>query len=86
MADTTDENGAPLIDPSVNVKALNEAATRRQDDLRQATAALYDAKIAHQKEISELRARHEEKMREQSERHHDIARHTARHGLIWINE
>jgi hypothetical protein len=31
-----DRFGGPVVDPSENVKALNEAATRRQDDLRNA--------------------------------------------------
>jgi lipid II:glycine glycyltransferase (peptidoglycan interpeptide bridge formation enzyme) len=33
------------IDPSENVKALNEAANQRQDDLRAASEKLFDTKI-----------------------------------------
>lgn len=41
-----DAHGGPVIDPTENVKALSEAATKRQDDLRQSNNELYDAKFA----------------------------------------
>jgi len=53
-----DSNGSPAVDPTANVIALSEASNRRQDDLRILTKELFDAKISHVKEISELRAEH----------------------------
>lgn len=63
----------PVIDPTANVIALNEAANRRQDDLRQETNRRIDTEIIclkdmaklradHVKEISDMRAAHQEKM------------------------
>ncbi len=37
--------GGPVVDPTENVKALSEAASKRQDDLREALAALDKARI-----------------------------------------
>jgi hypothetical protein len=50
--------GAPAIDPTANVIALNEAAGRRQDDLRNLMNALTEAKLAHLAEIVRLNAEH----------------------------
>ncbi|HEV8216973.1 MAG TPA: hypothetical protein VGP95_14095 [Gemmatimonadaceae bacterium] len=58
-----DAHGGPVIDPTENVIALNEAANKRQDDLRQGAKELSDAKIAHQKEIGDLRATHAKETR-----------------------
>jgi hypothetical protein len=55
------------IDPTANVIALNEAANKRQDDLRQAAEKLTDSKIAdldkrittsanHQRELAKAEA------------------------------
>jgi hypothetical protein len=40
-----DSNGAPLIDPTQNVKDLTEAANLRQDDLRELNDRRIDAEI-----------------------------------------
>lgn len=50
------------VDPSENVKALSEAANKRQDDLRQANKELTDAKLSHLKEIAEIRAGYQEEI------------------------
>jgi|ERR1019366_5396792 hypothetical protein len=50
-----DAGGRGVIDPSTNVKALNEAATRRQDDLREASEKLVQARIDGLEKLSELR-------------------------------
>lgn len=57
------EGGELTIDPSENVKALTEAANVRQDDLRLLTKELHDAKIAHQREIGDIREVYQEKLR-----------------------
>jgi hypothetical protein len=49
----------PAVDPTENVKALNEAGSRRQDDLREAERRLVAAEIAHVKEIVTLHAAHQ---------------------------
>lgn len=66
-----DAQGGAVVDPTANVIALNEAANKRQDDLRMAAKELADAKIAHQKEISDLRALHQNAMAELREQHQD---------------
>jgi len=59
-----DRTGGPVIDPTANVIALNDAATKRQDDLRAAHQRYVDAQIAHVKEIGELRASHAKEIRQ----------------------
>jgi hypothetical protein len=65
-----DVYGDPAFDPSENVKALNEAANKRQDDLRAAHNNLMaaevrrlDAEAGHLKEISDIRERHSKEIR-----------------------
>lgn len=60
-----DYAGDQAFDPSENVKALNEAANKRQDDLREANNRLsesefkrLDAALVHMKEILKLQADH----------------------------
>jgi len=48
--------GNPVIDPTANVIALNEAAVRRQDDLREKDREISDLQHAHTKELLLLRA------------------------------
>jgi hypothetical protein len=62
--------GDPAFDPSENVKALNEAANQRQDDLRAAHNNLMaaevrrlDAEAGHLKEIADIRERHAKEIR-----------------------
>lgn len=57
------ENGSKIprtasLDPTENVKALSEAANRRQDDLREASERFIEAKIASSAEIDAIRASH----------------------------
>jgi hypothetical protein len=51
-------DGTPVIDPTANVIALNEAANRRQDDLRAETNRRIDTELACVKEIANIRAQH----------------------------
>jgi hypothetical protein len=46
-----DASGGPVVDPTANVIALNEAAVQRQDDLRQASEDLTKARFEHMKEL-----------------------------------
>jgi hypothetical protein len=59
-----DAHGGAVIDPTANVQALSEASNKRQDDLREATNRLYDAKINHLEQTALLRAQHSQEMRE----------------------
>lgn len=56
--------GDDAFDPSENVKALNEAANKRQDDLRAASEALHTVQICHLKELGVLRASHATEIRQ----------------------
>jgi hypothetical protein len=51
-----DARGLPAFDPSENVKALSEAANKRQDDLRAAAEKYMQAQIEAAQRINELRA------------------------------
>jgi hypothetical protein len=53
----------PVIDPTENVKALSEAANKRQDDLRAADGIINELRAANLKEIMVLRADYEDKLR-----------------------
>ncbi len=53
-----DAGGAPAIDPTANVIALSEAATKRQDDLRVAGDKYQDMVNAFVGKIGDLRAVH----------------------------
>jgi hypothetical protein len=53
-----DYASAPAFDPSENVKALNEAANKRQDDLREFQGRLFEAKLHCQEEITSLHMQH----------------------------
>jgi len=54
-----DAAGGAVIDPTANVIALSQAATKRQDDLREAERRYFDAQLAHVREIGRLRAEHQ---------------------------
>jgi hypothetical protein len=58
-----DAAGGPVIDPTENVIALNEAANKRQDDLREITNRHLDAKITAVEQIATLRAEHAREIR-----------------------
>lgn len=51
-----DRQGSPVVDPTENVKALSEAAGKRQDDLREKDKEISDIKHEHQKEMAALRS------------------------------
>ena len=50
-----DSSGAPAVDPTTNVIALNEAANKRQDDLRVYSERLNEAKFDHLNEVAAVR-------------------------------
>lgn len=56
MGPAVDRAGDPVIDPTRNVLDLVAAAIQRQDDLR-------DLTVTHIKEMAELRAEYEDKLR-----------------------
>lgn len=69
-----DARGGAVIDPTENVKALNEAASKRQDDLRSESEKLFRSKVEaseainslrylHAQEQAALRAEYDEKLR-----------------------
>jgi len=55
-----DITGGPVFDPTENVKDNLAAAALRQDDLREITKELVDAKLSNLKEIAEIRAKYQE--------------------------
>jgi len=69
-----DSAGAPVVDPTANVIALNEAATRRQDDLRILERELTDAKLDHIKEIAYLRSKYTIRLAEAESKRIDAIR------------
>jgi hypothetical protein len=58
-----DAAGNAVIDPTENVKALNEAANKRQDDLRAAEEKLNELRSQHLQEIMTLRTDYENQLR-----------------------
>jgi len=54
-----DASGGPVIDPTENVIALNDAANRRQDDLREAERRLTTAEQGHTRELASVREGHQ---------------------------
>lgn len=60
----TDRHNTPVVDPSVNVIALNEAAVQRLDDLRNAAALLGTSEHTHLRELLEVRSVYEERLRQ----------------------
>jgi hypothetical protein len=59
-----DASDGPVVDPTANVIALNEAANKRQDDLRELHGRLLEARITHLAEMQRLRADHAKEIRE----------------------
>jgi hypothetical protein len=55
--------GLSGIDPSENVKALSEAANKRQDDLRALQASIETLRYSHLQEIMALRSDYETQLR-----------------------
>jgi hypothetical protein len=58
-----DAVGGPTIDPTANVIAIVEAATKRQDDLRIETNRRLDTEITHIKELLAHRLEHLKELR-----------------------
>lgn len=65
-----DSRGGAVVDPTENVKALSEAANKRQDDLREASDRLHESEIKrleaaveHGKEIASVLENHAKEMR-----------------------
>jgi hypothetical protein len=54
---------APVIDPTENVKNLQAAADKRQDDLRSLQASIDALRYAHIQELMTLRAEYEAQLR-----------------------
>jgi hypothetical protein len=75
-------NGNPLKpDPTANVRELNEASVKRQDDLRLAERMLTEAKLAHLKDVSELHSKYQKEINDTREKHsRDLA--TAESGRL----
>jgi hypothetical protein len=57
-------NGTPAVDPTENVKALSEAANKRQDDLRVASEKLVQAQIDALEKYNSLRTEYNKELRE----------------------
>lgn len=55
--------GNQAIDPSENVKALSEASSQRQDDLRELQDRLTEEKIKRIEQVMQLRADHAKEIR-----------------------
>ena len=53
-----DSTGGSVIDPTANVIALNDAATKRQDDLREEFKQYVESQLKHVDEASRMRAEH----------------------------
>jgi hypothetical protein len=64
-----DALGGPVIDPTENVIALNEAANKRQDDLREAERRLTAAEQAHSRELAAVREEHQDALASIREQH-----------------
>lgn len=65
----SDRSGGPVVDPTANVIALIEAATARQDDLREETTKRIDAGLIHQQELAKVRDECARDMADIRERH-----------------
>jgi hypothetical protein len=73
-----DASGGPLIDPTANVIALNEAGNIRQDDLRRETNRRIDSELRHLKAIVKIHARHQKSLRKAESQRLDSIRQVDR--------
>ena len=69
-----DARGGAVIDPTANVIALNEAAQKRQDDLREAEGRRIDQALKHVEEMASLREHHAWELRESEAKRLDANR------------
>lgn len=53
-----DVKGGPVVDPSENVKSLNEANSKRQDDLRGGSERLTQSQLDSQEKMNAMRSDH----------------------------
>jgi hypothetical protein len=58
-----DAQGRPAIDPTVNVSALVESATKRLDDLRECESKHFGEMLKQQADFAQLRAHYEKEIR-----------------------
>lgn len=57
-----DSRGGPVVDPTANVIALNDAANKRQDDLREAERRYNDLRYEHVAAVLTLHAQHHKEL------------------------
>lgn len=69
-----DAFGGAVVDPTANVIALNDAATKRVDDLRLETDRRVNAELKHLKRVEKLRASYAKEIRELESRRLDAIR------------
>lgn len=69
-----DAAGGPVIDPTENVKALSEALSQRQDDLRDLNNKYLDARLDAIKEVVTLMAAHSKEIRDLESKRVDAVR------------
>lgn len=69
-----DPSGGPVVDPTANVIALNEASTKRLDDLRDAEGRRVTESLTFLQELGNLRATHAREMRDLETRRLDAVR------------
>lgn len=58
-----DASGGPVVDPTANVIALNDAANQRQDDLRELTNKYTESRLSAVEALAQLRAEHAREIR-----------------------
>lgn len=63
-----------IIDPTKNVTAVLEAAVKRIDDLRNINRELVDSKVDHLKEMADIRAEYDSRLREAESKRIDAIR------------
>jgi hypothetical protein len=81
-----DSQGRAVIDPTENVKALSEAAQKRQDDLRNLGDIINEQRAGHLKEIMTLRAEYEDKLRTAEAKRIDAIRLVDSNSISVANE
>lgn len=69
-----DARGGPVVDPTANVVALNEAANKRQDDLRDSERRFFESEVEHVKEMAALRAGYQQQLSEAEAKRIDAIR------------
>ena len=70
-----DASGGPVVDPTANVIALNDASAIRQDDLREMFEKYVDMRFQYNEKIAELHSSHQREMNEKEASRLDSIRH-----------